>query len=59
MKKKLMDILCCPTCKGELELNIEREEEDEVIEGNLVCLKCKATYPIHEGIPDLLPKKEY
>ena len=55
MKKDLMDILACPVCKGELELRVESEEEDEVLEGSLLCAKCDETYPIADGIPNLLP----
>jgi len=56
MKKSLLDIICCPTCKGKLELSIEKEEGDEIITGKLTCKKCGVDYPIEEGIPDLLPK---
>ena len=51
----MMDILCCPVCKGELELTVEREEDDEVVEGTLYCEECDETYEIDDGIPDLLP----
>jgi uncharacterized protein YbaR (Trm112 family) len=56
MKRDLLDILCCPTCKGELELKINTEEKDEIISGIFTCKKCKCNYPIEEGIPNLLPK---
>ena len=56
MKKDLMEILACPVCKGELELKVESEdEEEEVIEGSLVCHKCPETYLITDAIPNLLP----
>lgn len=55
MKKELMEILACPMCKGNLELNIEEEKEGEVFKGILYCKKCKEDYPIKEGIPNLLP----
>ncbi len=29
MKRDLMDILACPVCKGELELSVEEENEQE------------------------------
>jgi uncharacterized protein YbaR (Trm112 family) len=57
MKKDLMDIICCPTCKKSLQLNIEVEKNNEIIKGNLICNNCKAIYDISEGIPNLLPKK--
>ena len=56
MKKDLLDILCCPTCKGDLELVIEKEEKGEIIKGKFNCKKCKTTYTIDDGIPNLLPK---
>jgi len=56
MKKDLVDIICCPTCKSDLKLEITKKEKDEIIEGSFTCKKCKKTYPIKEGIPNLLPK---
>ena len=56
MKIDLMDILCCPVCKGELELKVEKKEDENILEGKLICHKCNVEYPIHDGIPDLLPK---
>jgi len=54
-----MDILCCPLDKAELELDVEERDEDEdeaeVIEGTLRCTECGETYPIEDGIPNLLP----
>jgi uncharacterized protein YbaR (Trm112 family) len=57
MKKELMDIICCPTCKTDLTLSIQKEEKDEVIHGKLKCQKCNVSYDIEDGIPNLLPKK--
>jgi uncharacterized protein YbaR (Trm112 family) len=50
-----MDILCCPVCKGDLELSVTDENEKEILEGELRCAACKVDYPIREGIPNLLP----
>ncbi len=50
-----MEILVCPLCKGDLELTTAREEEGEIVEGSLRCTVCNETYPIEEGIPNLLP----
>ena len=55
MKKELMDILACPVCKGELELTVGEEKDDEVISGSLLCGKCNEKYPINDSIPNLLP----
>jgi len=56
MRPSLMDILCCPVCKGELTLIIENEDEKEILEGGLICSACGVKYPIHGGIPNLLPQ---
>jgi len=55
MKKELMDILACPRCKGELKLEVAVEEGEEIISGRLNCAVCKLSYPIKDGIPNLLP----
>jgi uncharacterized protein YbaR (Trm112 family) len=57
MDTKLMDILCCPECKGELELKVLKQEGNEIFKGDLICGKCKVTYTIDDGIPNLLPKE--
>jgi len=55
MKESLMDILRCPLDKSELELEVIRENDEEVLEGRLVCTECGEEYPIEDGIPNLLP----
>jgi len=49
IKKELLAVLACPTCKGDLKY-IKTENK-------LFCAKCKVNYPIKEGIPVLLPRK--
>ena len=56
MKRDLVGILCCPACKGDLELTVGREEGHEVLEGTLRCARCDKGYPVEDGIPDLLPR---
>ncbi len=55
MKKDIVNILACPECKGDLALNIENEEANDVISGTLFCKKCDEYYPIEEGIANMLP----
>jgi uncharacterized protein YbaR (Trm112 family) len=50
LKKELLDILCCPKCKGELEYKPEQE--------TLTCTFCKARYPVRNGIPIMLVGEE-
>ena len=55
MKEELMDILCCPVDKHELELDADEREGEEILNGRLVCTECGEAYPIEDGIPNLLP----
>jgi uncharacterized protein YbaR (Trm112 family) len=55
MKEELMDIICCPMDKHDLELEVDERDDDDVVEGRLVCTECGEVYPIEDGIPNLLP----
>jgi uncharacterized protein len=46
IKKELLDILCCPKCKGDIELTAEGD--------GLVCKTCNLLYPIKDDIPIML-----
>jgi uncharacterized protein YbaR (Trm112 family) len=55
MKEELVEILCCPVDKAELELDAEQRDGEEILSGVLVCTECEERYPIEDGIPNLLP----
>ena len=55
MKESLMEILCCPIDKHDLELDVEERDDEEIMAGTLSCPECGETYPIEDGIPNLLP----
>ncbi|MFC5366814.1 methytransferase partner Trm112 [Salinirubrum litoreum] len=55
MRESLMDIICCPMDKHDLDLEIDEQDGDEIMEGRLVCTECGEVYPIEDGIPNLLP----
>lgn len=46
MDKKLIALLACPVCKGDLKLNDARTE--------LLCYMDAMAFPIREGIPVML-----
>ena len=46
IKKELLDILCCPKCKGELDYNPEAS--------SLTCRKCGRKYDVKDDIPIML-----
>ncbi len=58
MKPDLLEILCCPVCKGDLALSTTQRDGDEIVRGTLRCARCAADYPIEDGIPDLLPPED-
>ena len=46
LDERLLDILVCPKCKGDLDYR--------AAEGELVCHSCRLRYPIEDGIPVML-----
>ncbi|MDR3101944.1 MAG: methytransferase partner Trm112 [Methanocalculaceae archaeon] len=55
MRRWILDIICCPICKGKLMLTEIESNEADIAEGLLTCAACKAVYPIFSGIANLLP----
>jgi len=56
MNEDLLDIICCPLDKHDLELEVdERDDDGEILAGTLTCSECGEAYPIEDGIPNLLP----
>ena len=58
MKRWVLDIICCPVCKGTFMLTEMEGNDTEITEGLLTCTACKRVYPISSGIPNLLPNRE-
>lgn len=58
MRPGLLEILCCPVCRGPLTLTTTSTKGAEILTGTLTCAKCPATYPIEDGIPDLLAPED-
>ncbi|MDO5614909.1 MAG: Trm112 family protein [Cruoricaptor ignavus] len=55
MKPNILEKLCCPFDKKDLELSVFSEIDNDVREGLLVCSSCKRYYPIISGIPIMSP----
>ncbi|MBQ3621122.1 MAG: methytransferase partner Trm112 [Methanosarcinaceae archaeon] len=55
MKKNMPGRMVCPVCKGKLSVRAEKENEDEILSGNLFCPACAVYYPVVDGIPNMLP----
>ncbi|MEK7818717.1 MAG: Trm112 family protein [Bacteroidota bacterium] len=50
LSKDLLEILCCPKCKGELNYKLE--------ENKLICKNCNEDYSVVDDIPIMLPKSQ-
>jgi uncharacterized protein len=48
LDKKLLEILACPKCKGDLRYKDTPQEE------SLTCDKCRLRYRVEDGIPIML-----
>ncbi len=52
MKEKLLELLACPTCGGDVLLAYASKYEDqEIIEAVLTCRKCEREYKVERGVP--------
>ncbi len=52
MKRKLLRLLVCPKCHGQLDCAAaEGGDDNDIYSGMLVCQQCKGNYPIVRGIP--------
>ena len=56
---RLLQLLACPKCRGELTCVGEEFSGDEVIEGRMECNHCASSYPISSGIPRFVEQDNY
>jgi len=57
MKTTTLDLLICPTCHGNLSLDIP-PGNGNIKTGSLTCSSCKNNYPIKQGIPRFIREDE-
>ncbi|CAD6516859.1 SAM dependent methyltransferase [metagenome] len=57
LKTELLQYLVCPTCKGQISINIHKKIKNEIINGTINCKNCKNTFPVTEGIPRFVVDK--
>lgn len=50
MHEYLIDLLCCPSCHGNLEWNIEVERGDGIHSATVICSTCQRIYFVKDGI---------
>ncbi len=51
LDKKLLEILACPRCKGDLEYQPDKENDKN---GKLICHQCKLIFRVEDDIPIML-----
>ena len=51
MKSRLINLLACPDCRGDLALIAQTREGDEIIQGELRCGACGRVFAITRGVP--------
>jgi ubiquinone/menaquinone biosynthesis C-methylase UbiE/uncharacterized protein YbaR (Trm112 family) len=59
MKPRLLDLLVCAGCKGELGLRSDQASGDDIMSGTLTCRACLVGYPIVNGIPRFVGQDGY
>jgi ubiquinone/menaquinone biosynthesis C-methylase UbiE/uncharacterized protein YbaR (Trm112 family) len=59
MRRKLLDLLCCPKCSSELDCVSEIEEAEEIVAGKLRCSGCGGEYMIKDSIPRFVAPDNY
>ncbi|GAA4440691.1 hypothetical protein GCM10023188_38280 [Pontibacter saemangeumensis] len=56
MNTSLLNKLCCPLDKHDLEIKVFAQHENgDIVEGLLTCPACRRYYPIIYGIPIMTP----
>ncbi|MCK9408494.1 MAG: Trm112 family protein [Bacteriovoracaceae bacterium] len=50
IQQDLLEIICCPNCKGDLTYNEQTS--------TLTCASCENVFEVADGIPILLPKSD-
>lgn len=51
LEEKLLEILACPKCKGNLEYRVDDGDDQK---GDLICHHCKLIYTVENDIPNML-----
>lgn len=59
MRERLLDLLACPDCRGDLKLEGAVSDGGEVRSGTLRCQGCGAAFPVREFIPRFVPDDGY
>jgi len=60
MNLKLLKMLACPGCQGEMTCEPSEQSHNlDIVSGQLVCLSCPKRYPIRDSIPRFVESDDY
>ena len=59
MKPRLLELLVCPACKGDLTARTDQVTDGEIVTGALACAACRTSYPVTAGIPRFVGHDAY
>ncbi len=54
MRAEFLKYLCCPACKGRLDLKIAERKGFQGLAGQLLCEECSKRYEVNDGLPNLV-----
>ncbi len=54
MNRSLLDLICCPACKGELQTTLADPNIPTIQNGTLTCASCAEQYAVKNGLPILI-----
>ena len=56
MNKDILDLLACKQCSKDFHIEeYDKDSKNSILEGVIICQKCKVWYPIYDGIANFLP----
>jgi SAM-dependent methyltransferase len=55
VKPQTLDLLACPSCRGDLGIEDGMPADNEIRAGRLICAVCESRYPVESGVPRLMP----
>jgi len=57
MRERALDFIVCPKCRGPVALDAGARQGDHIMDGQLTCRGCQATYPVEGGVPVLVEER--
>ncbi|MFM9903061.1 MAG: methyltransferase domain-containing protein [Pyrinomonadaceae bacterium] len=59
MDQKLLEIIVCSKCTGDLKCEVEQGVGDDILDAKLTCVSCDSVFPVTNGIPRFIEQDNY